>query len=90
MSTTVFALATPAGRSGVAIFRISGPRAGVLRAITQRDLPKPRVAVTRRIFRRPLTPALSRKGERGFLRRDRRPSPYRGARSLPSPPAGEG
>src|SRR5690349_19037863 len=51
MSSTIFALATPAGRSGVAIIRISGPAAGdVLRAITLRDLPKPRVAARRRFF----------------------------------------
>jgi hypothetical protein len=52
MSTTIFALATPAGRSGVAIIRISGPDSGaVLRAITQRDLPKPRVASRRKFYR---------------------------------------
>ncbi|GAB2177735.1 tRNA uridine-5-carboxymethylaminomethyl(34) synthesis GTPase MnmE [Dongia sp. agr-C8] len=49
MSTTIFALATPAGRSGVAIIRISGPKAGdVLRAITRRDLPQARVAARRK------------------------------------------
>jgi tRNA modification GTPase len=49
MSSTIFALATPAGRSGVAIIRISGPAAGdVLRAIMQRELPKPRVAARRK------------------------------------------
>src|SRR3569623_546990 len=51
MSSTIFALATPAGRSGAAIIRISGPGCGgVLRAITQRDLPKPRVAARRKFF----------------------------------------
>ncbi len=51
MSTTIFALATPAGRSGVAILRISGPAAGsVLRAITARDLPPPRVAARRKFY----------------------------------------
>jgi tRNA modification GTPase len=51
MSTTIFALATPAGRSGVAIIRISGPDAGdVLRRVTQRDLPKPRVATRRKFY----------------------------------------
>jgi tRNA modification GTPase len=51
MSTTIFALATPAGRSGVAIIRISGQNAGaVLRTITQRDLPKPRVAARRKFY----------------------------------------
>jgi tRNA modification GTPase len=51
MSTTIFALATPAGRSGVAIIRISGPESGsMLRAITQRDLPTPRVAARRKFY----------------------------------------
>ncbi len=51
MSTTIFALATPAGRSGVAIIRISGPESGkVLRAITQRDPPPPRVATRRKFY----------------------------------------
>jgi tRNA modification GTPase len=51
MSSTIFALATPAGRSGVAIIRISGPSAGdVLRTITRRDLPTPRVAVRRKFY----------------------------------------
>jgi tRNA modification GTPase len=49
MSTTIFALATPAGRSGVAVIRISGPAAGAtLRGMTQRDLPPPRVASRRK------------------------------------------
>ena len=98
MSTTIFALATPAGRSGVAIFRISGPESGaVLRAITQRDLPAPRVAARRKFYAdrsvdpspRPLP-----QGERGLLfagDRDGRNHlrAERGAKS-PSPPAGEG
>src|SRR5215467_12409203 len=51
MSSTIFALATPAGRSGVAIIRISGPAAGdVLRAITRRDLPEPRFAASRKFY----------------------------------------
>ncbi|HVZ02713.1 MAG TPA: tRNA uridine-5-carboxymethylaminomethyl(34) synthesis GTPase MnmE [Dongiaceae bacterium] len=53
---TVFALATPAGRSGIAVFRISGPQAGAaLRALTGRDLPAPRCAARRR-FRKPDRP----------------------------------
>lgn len=48
---TIFALATPAGRSGVAVFRLSGPRAAeVLETLTQRVLPAPRVAAKRRFF----------------------------------------
>jgi tRNA modification GTPase len=51
MNATIFALATPAGRSGVAIIRISGPESGeCLRSITQRDLPKPRVATRRKFY----------------------------------------
>lgn len=48
---TIFALATPAGRSGVAVFRLSGPRAGeVLESLIKRALPAPRQAVKRRLF----------------------------------------
>src|SRR5947208_2807865 len=51
VSTTVFALATPAGRSGVAIIRISGPRsAEVLRQLSHRDLPTPRMAARRKFY----------------------------------------
>ncbi len=47
---TIFALATPAGRSGVAVVRVSGPRAGAaLEALTQRELPRPRLASLRRL-----------------------------------------
>ncbi len=42
---TIVALASGAGRAGVAVIRLSGPAAGaVLRALTARDLPKPRLA----------------------------------------------
>lgn len=48
---TIYALATPAGRSGVAVLRVSGPRAApALEALTRRALPKPRVATLRRLF----------------------------------------
>src|ERR1700741_1562442 len=47
---TIYALATPAGRSGVALVRISGPHArAALEALTHRALPKPRVATLRRL-----------------------------------------
>ncbi|QGZ97028.1 tRNA uridine-5-carboxymethylaminomethyl(34) synthesis GTPase MnmE [Terricaulis silvestris] len=47
---TIAALATGAGRAGVAVIRLSGPAAGAtLQALTARDLPKPRVA-TREAF----------------------------------------
>src|SRR5690348_5558320 len=52
-SDTIFALATPAGRSGVAVVRISGPAArAALEALTGRDAPKPRAAMLRRLFGR--------------------------------------
>jgi tRNA modification GTPase len=45
---TIFALATPAGVSAVAVARISGPRAGeALRLLTGRELPPARRAVRR-------------------------------------------
>lgn len=47
---TIVALASGAGRAGVAVIRLSGPQSGaVLRALTDRDLPKPRIA-TRMAF----------------------------------------
>lgn len=46
LSTTIYALATAPGRSGVAVVRISGPAAGsALAALTGRSLPDPRRAV---------------------------------------------
>src|SRR5262245_36983281 len=52
---TIVALATGAGRAGVAVIRLSGPAAGAtLRALTARDLPKPRMA-TREAFCDPRT-----------------------------------
>lgn len=52
---TIVALATGAGRAGVAVIRLSGPAAGAtLRALTDRDLPKPRMA-TREAFCDPRT-----------------------------------
>lgn len=48
---TIYALATPTGRSGVAVVRISGSQAGAtLEALTARDLPEPRVATLRRLI----------------------------------------
>ncbi|HER25845.1 MAG TPA: tRNA uridine-5-carboxymethylaminomethyl(34) synthesis GTPase MnmE, partial [Rhodospirillales bacterium] len=50
-SDTIFALASGAGRAGVAIIRLSGPDAGAaLRTLTGQDLPPPRRA-TRSRFR---------------------------------------
>jgi len=48
---TIVALATGAGRAGVAIVRISGPHArDVLSAITAREIPSPRIAAKRAFF----------------------------------------
>jgi tRNA modification GTPase len=49
--TTIFALSTPWGRSGVAVIRLSGPRArATLEALTGRPAPAPRLAVRRRLW----------------------------------------
>jgi tRNA modification GTPase len=48
---TIFALATPAGVSAVAVLRLSGPGAGAaLETLTRRTLPAPRRAVRRVLF----------------------------------------
>jgi tRNA modification GTPase len=44
---TIFALATPAGRSGVAVIRVSGPQAGLIAESVAGPLPKPRRAALR-------------------------------------------
>ncbi|MEQ1709425.1 MAG: tRNA uridine-5-carboxymethylaminomethyl(34) synthesis GTPase MnmE [Terricaulis sp.] len=52
---TIVALASGAGRAGIAMIRLSGPTAGAtLRALTDRDLPPPRQAA-RRAFCDPTT-----------------------------------
>ncbi len=52
---TIVALASGAGRAGVAVIRLSGPAAGAtLQALTDRELPKPRIA-TRMAFCAPDT-----------------------------------
>ncbi len=49
--TTIFALATPAGRSGVAVIRVSGPdSARSLRALTRAAPPPARVAARRKLW----------------------------------------
>jgi tRNA modification GTPase len=51
MNDTIYALATAAGKSGVAVFRLSGPRAAeALQALTAKALPAPRMAVKRRLY----------------------------------------
>ncbi|WP_417495049.1 tRNA uridine-5-carboxymethylaminomethyl(34) synthesis GTPase MnmE [Maricaulis sp.] len=48
MKTTIYALATPPGRSGVAVVRLSGPRSGdILTALARGPLPAPRQASLR-------------------------------------------
>src|SRR5688572_21363717 len=48
---TIVALASGAGRAGIAVIRLSGPEAGpTLAALTERDLPKPRRAARRAFF----------------------------------------
>ena len=47
---TIFAVSTGPGVSGVAIIRVSGEEASkVIKILTKRDLPKPRVATLRKI-----------------------------------------
>lgn len=49
-SSTIFALASGVGRAGVAVYRLSGPGAkDALLALTDRPLPKPRLASRRRL-----------------------------------------
>src|SRR5688572_15510035 len=48
---TIFAVASPPGRSGVAVLRVSGPRAAqALKTLTRRALPAPRIASLHRLF----------------------------------------
>ncbi|MBI1329031.1 MAG: tRNA uridine-5-carboxymethylaminomethyl(34) synthesis GTPase MnmE [Alphaproteobacteria bacterium] len=50
MADTIFALSSAAGRAGVAVVRVSGPRAGeALKTLSAKALPKPRMAVTRQL-----------------------------------------
>ncbi|MGA7675748.1 MAG: tRNA uridine-5-carboxymethylaminomethyl(34) synthesis GTPase MnmE [Rhizomicrobium sp.] len=47
---TIFALASAAGRAGVAVFRVSGPSAGdCVKALTRQEIPPSRRAVVRRL-----------------------------------------
>ena len=51
MTDTIYALASGAGRAGVAVYRLSGPQAGeALRQLIRRPLPEPRKAVRARLF----------------------------------------
>ena len=50
MKTTIYALSTPPGRSGVAVIRLSGDRVGlVLDKLTRGQRPPPRLASVRRL-----------------------------------------
>ena len=47
---TIYALSTGPGVSGVAIIRISGPEAStVIKLLTKKDIPEPRMAILRKI-----------------------------------------
>ncbi len=47
---TIFALASAAGRAGVAVFRVSGPKAGdCVKLLTKREIPPPQRAVLRKL-----------------------------------------
>jgi len=46
---TIFAVATPPGKSALAVFRISGPQAGTALTAMAGGAPKPRVAALRRL-----------------------------------------
>ena len=47
---TIYALSSGPGMSGVAVIRISGPEtAGVIKKLTNKDIPKPRMATLRKI-----------------------------------------
>ena len=47
---TIYALSTGPGVSGIAVIRISGPEtAKVIKLLTEKDLPNPRVATLRNI-----------------------------------------
>jgi len=51
-SDTIAALATPSGRGGIAVVRVSGPEVvSIMRAVLQRSLP-PRVATLLPFFRK--------------------------------------
>ncbi|NQV56683.1 MAG: tRNA uridine-5-carboxymethylaminomethyl(34) synthesis GTPase MnmE [Rhodospirillales bacterium] len=50
-SDTIFALASGAGKAGVAVYRLSGPAAGdICRALTGAELPPPRTAMRARLI----------------------------------------
>ncbi len=50
-SDTIFALASGAGKAGVSVFRVSGPKAlDVVKALTKGSVPKPRQAALRKFY----------------------------------------
>jgi tRNA modification GTPase len=61
--STIFALSTAPGRAGVALVRVSGPRAGTVLNLMARPRPKPRVAGARVIIH----PVDSRPLDRGIV-----------------------
>lgn len=61
--STIFALSTAPGRAGVALIRVSGPRAGQVLNLMARPRPKPRVASARTFIH----PVDSRALDRGIV-----------------------
>ena len=52
-SDTIFALASAPGRAGIAVMRVSGPKArDCVKLLTEHDIPKPRRAALRRVVDR--------------------------------------
>jgi len=50
-STTIAAIATPPGRGGVGVIRLSGPKAYMIaEQLTQRSLPKAHMAAFRQFY----------------------------------------
>lgn len=75
MSATIYALASGAGRAGVAVVRISGPKADAsLASLTGRALPAPRVAALVEL----LDPGTGELLDKGLALRFPRPHSYTG------------
>lgn len=57
MTDTIFALSSAPGRAGIAVVRVSGPKAGsAIQALTGRPVPEPRRASLRTLHAPPATP----------------------------------
>jgi tRNA modification GTPase len=71
---TIFALSTAPGRAGVAVVRVSGPRAGMVLNVMAPERPKPRMAGGRRI----LHPTTGEVLDRGIVLWFPRPNSFTG------------